>query len=673
MTIEFRRVAILALAQVFGMVGLSLAQTPTRPAVEVRQLSTVFRNIWPADFTGDGAPDLVAGEGSRTDSSFRRLVFRRNNGNGTFNTFVPLGITGMPAAVGDFNNDQRQDLVATTTDGATSILAGRGNGTFDAPRALDPADDFRFGLSADLNSDGNLDLVVGFGATVEVRPGNGDLTFAPALTLPAGSGEGSSAATIADFNRDGRLDIAVAQRFRTIFIYINRGGLLFTASEILIAEGYPELPAELHGIAAADFDRDGDADLVVPHTQGIFNFEVGGVQLLLSRGNGAFTRGADYTTGVTGPWTAATGDFNRDGIVDVAIGSRSWDWDDIADLQNFWDSVAIFPGRGNGTLAPAAVFRLDSRPDRPGFQNQYVDSQHALRVADFNRDGQLDLVSSPAAVLINRPLASNRLPVVNAGPDLTAGPSIVFVSVQISEPDSDWLRVVWRNALGTVVAQVPSFEFASTEEEVLTVTVTDQRGGVGTDTVVIRRNPNNPVFVRLLQPTGGEQFASGGSIVIRWDAFGDPPVARFRVSVSNSNFLTETTLSEEVPAGEREFVWNNAGPPGTTWRVRVAALDAGHVQHAFDISDPFTIGAPAPGGFPWPWNETGDIQPADIAGSTTFANGTFTVRGGGADIWGTADQFRYVSTRVIGAPFIGDFSITARVNSVDNVNQWSKA
>jgi hypothetical protein len=82
----------------------------------------------------------------------------------------------------------------------------------------------------------------------------------------------------------------------------------------------------------------------------------------------------------------------------------------------------------------------------------------------------------------------------------------------------------------------------------------------------------------------------------------------------------------------------------------------------------FTTGATTPtGGLTAPW-ATQDIGAVGVAGSATLANGTFTVKGAGLDIWGTADAFRYVSQ-----PLTGDGAIIARVMTLQNTNANAKA
>jgi hypothetical protein len=70
---------------------------------------------------------------------------------------------------------------------------------------------------------------------------------------------------------------------------------------------------------------------------------------------------------------------------------------------------------------------------------------------------------------------------------------------------------------------------------------------------------------------------------------------------------------------------------------------------------------------PPPW-ATGIVGNPSLAGSATYGGSTFTVSGGGYDIWGTSDQFRFVYQ-----PVTGDINIIARVSSVTNTNPWTKA
>jgi glucose/arabinose dehydrogenase/regulation of enolase protein 1 (concanavalin A-like superfamily) len=70
---------------------------------------------------------------------------------------------------------------------------------------------------------------------------------------------------------------------------------------------------------------------------------------------------------------------------------------------------------------------------------------------------------------------------------------------------------------------------------------------------------------------------------------------------------------------------------------------------------------------PSPWVNQ-DIGGPGVAGSASYASGTFTVKGSGTDIWGTSDKFHYVYQ-----PWNGNGTITARVSGIQNTDPWAKA
>lgn len=76
---------------------------------------------------------------------------------------------------------------------------------------------------------------------------------------------------------------------------------------------------------------------------------------------------------------------------------------------------------------------------------------------------------------------------------------------------------------------------------------------------------------------------------------------------------------------------------------------------------------PPPPTLPSPWS-SGDIGATGLTGSASATNGTFTVSGAGADIWGTTDAFRYVYQ-----PLTGDGTVIARVATIQNTSAYAKA
>jgi hypothetical protein len=210
---------------VFSLVlfaSATYAQTPPRPAVQVRQLPDLWHHVWPGDFNRDGRTDLVAAERARVAPGIGRIIVRLGNGNGTFGTAIVTAMNAKPLTPGHFNSEGMLDLVVVTHDGVVSILPGKGDGTFGSPHRLDDVDDVTFGLGGDLNADGVRDLVVGHAGGVDVHPGLGNFAFGPKIALSPGWGIAVSGGIMVDLNGDGRRDLAVAQLDSYITIYLNR-------------------------------------------------------------------------------------------------------------------------------------------------------------------------------------------------------------------------------------------------------------------------------------------------------------------------------------------------------------------------------------------------------------------------------------------------------------------
>ncbi len=212
-------------------------------------------SITAADFNADGYLDLVSLNSISGISPLTLLGY----GHGAFNAVEQnFQVGGVSSAAGDFNGDGKLDLVI---DGAT-ILLGNSDGTFNEGVTLNVG---TFVTVADFNGDGKLDLAVCNPTTntVTILLGDGTGNFATASGSPIAVGNQPEAIIVGDFNNDGKLDLVTANYAdNTVTLLLGNGDGTFTqASSSPYTVGKGPL-----AIAAADFNGDGKLDLAVANS-----------------------------------------------------------------------------------------------------------------------------------------------------------------------------------------------------------------------------------------------------------------------------------------------------------------------------------------------------------------------------------------------------------------------
>lgn len=236
----------------------------------------------------------------------------------------------------------------------------------------------------DFNKDGKLDWAIANGGdnTIYIYLGNGDGTAQPPAIISL-SGQAPVALAVADINRDGNLDLAVADAdSQTVGILLGNGDGTFKPETLLPAFAVPT-----SGVAILDVNNDGAPDLVVGLVGNVTAGVNSGFAVLLNNGGGSFGAPIYAPTNPPNQYPSAqefsSGDVNKDGHVDLLVTSISiWNGTPIVG-----GAAQIFLGNGDGTFNAGQV--LVASQYSGNAPAQFV--QNAV-LADVNGDGCLDAV-----------------------------------------------------------------------------------------------------------------------------------------------------------------------------------------------------------------------------------------------------------------------------------------
>ena len=351
-----------------GIAGLAVAATPA-DASFLQELGSPFTvgttpyGLLSADFNRDGLPDLVSVNGRSNNAT---LLVRQPAGGFLAEAPTPAAEGGNFGAIADFNRDGWPDFTASGYDGvgtATVSLRNPAGGFVFSPSSPIGTNPLGGVAAADFNADGLVDLAVAQinDGTVRIVQQRVDGTFSWEGP-PIATGIRPRYVATADFNGDGRPDVAVTNHgSATVSVLLGQpGGGLVTEPGSPFAVGV--MP---WAVVAADINGDGRTDLAVAD---------GGADTvtLLERGAaGGFTPMAGSPVSVPGqPVGLATADFNRDGLLDLAV----------SQFSNNTLSVLLRQPGGAYVLDSGSPLAVGTQP-------------FDVVAPDFNRDGKPDLAT----------------------------------------------------------------------------------------------------------------------------------------------------------------------------------------------------------------------------------------------------------------------------------------
>jgi FG-GAP-like repeat len=334
------------------------------------------------DLNGDGLADVV---GIATTASISVWLAQSDGTLGTPKVYTLPGNLAEAAVLADVNGDGKLDvIVATSTTSGTGlqeqlfVLTGNGDGTLNAPQSMSvptpTANSTPFPLAtltaAKLRSAGYIDLV-GSNGLVLLNDGTGKFTVGASAFTPslATSSFGPNLAA-ADFNRDGKMDIALDDGV-TVHTYLGNGDGTFALGKAYLSN------AEVGYLTASDLDGDGNVDLYIGLANGGLyigdQFDTTQSYALMGNGDGSFQGMPSLPFVYTGRNLV---DLNGDKIPD-GVG------------VNADGSFTSYLGDGKGGFAAKAT--LVTSPVSIGSTQYTLGNIDSFALADINGDGIPDL------------------------------------------------------------------------------------------------------------------------------------------------------------------------------------------------------------------------------------------------------------------------------------------
>jgi hypothetical protein len=503
------------------------------------------------DFNGDQKPDLVVANSGSND-----LSFLTGNNDGTFlSPRVNANISSpAPVVTGVFTGNGKQDIIIGNTSSLTGTvlteMLGNGDGTFQTPTTINsnivtpPLGQAVALVAADLNGDGKLDLVMlDSNKNVDVFLGNGDGTFQTPSVYAAGASPKGMA--IGDFTGNGHPDIAVINTASgsgdgTVTILLNNGHGIFSPFATAADAGLTPT-----AVAAADFNGDGKADLVVTNNNGFSST----VSILTSNGDGSFKAPVTYAVEAD-PTAVAVGDLNGDGKPDLAV-------------TNFLgQGLDILLNNGDGTFGSARFYTTGSNPTGV-LLGDFMNQGHTDVVTTNDFGDSLTLWTNPGTGLLTGPLTFpvGDRPALSAAADFTGNGLVDLVT---TNGNANSITVLIRTQTPAITS-ASSASFTAGTPGSFTVTAT------GSPTPTLSESGNLPGGVTFSPSTGvlsGTPAAgTGGTYNLTFSAtngVGTPASQSFTLTVNQTPAITSAGSATFTVSEQGTFTLTATGTPTPT-------------------------------------------------------------------------------------------------------------
>ncbi len=308
-----------------------------KAAVNVQKHGRQSGRIQLADLDNDGDLDMITNATvTSAGNALRKIVVYSNDGTGnfTYSGEFKAGYHPGEFALGDINGDGFLDLAAVNkATSSISILLNThdGNPAFNAPVKFNTGASNASNLAiGDINLDGDLDIAVTHQqGIVSFMEGNGDGTFVPVTAATKFLvGKDATSIAIADFNKDGNPDLVInhsIRRFVTVLAGNGAGG--FDPKTRISTQ--PQSTTRV--LAVADFNQDGNLDI------GLTSSRDGKFLTMLGLGNGQVLSGIGVKSCIqlgNRVTSVALADFNGDGVDDLVFTTHTSTKNVLVQLRN---------------------------------------------------------------------------------------------------------------------------------------------------------------------------------------------------------------------------------------------------------------------------------------------------------------------------------------------------